>query len=133
MYLFRVQARAFVTIVPPLSTVSELVPLQMVTLSKCFSAVCTFVRLVSKMSEHMFLQIVSKPKCFRTLCAGIGFFSTWFGWGRHRPRTYFSRLPFVAEVQDSESFKDTKSNTRFTSTLSFSHNMKPILPSIGRC
>ena len=53
--------------------------------------------------------------------------------GRHRPRTYFSRLPFVAEVQDSESFKDSKSHTRFTSTLSLSDNMKPILSSIGRC
>lgn len=105
----------------------------MISLSKCFSAVCTFVRLVSKMSEHMLLQIASKPKCFRTLCAGIGFFSTWFGWGRHRPRTYFSRLPFGAEVQDSESFKDSKSHTRFTPTLSISHNMIPILPSIGRC
>ena len=102
-----------------------------VSLSKCFSAVCTFVRLVSKMSEHMLLQIASK--CFRTLCAGVGFFSTWFGWGRHRPRTYFSRLPFEAEVQDSESFKDSKSHTRFTPTLSISHNMIPILPSIGRC
>ena len=102
-----------------------------VSLSKCFSAVCTFVRLVSKMSEHMLLQIASK--CFRTLCAGVGFFSTWFGRGRHRPRTYFSRLPFVAEVQDSESFKDSKSHTRFTSTLSLSDNMKQILPPIGRC